>query len=97
MLAIRYANPFLILDQFVSTMQLYQFTVEILNTIAEEKVRENRWQFYLHKVWSNMSFGDYEKECERMQEANQSQHMTHEKIGDVIKQSKEMLTEFKFE
>ena len=65
--------------------------VEVLKTIAEEKVHEARWQYYLHKVF-DMSFDDYVRKCEQKQPADN--HMTHEEIGNVISESKKMLKGF---
>ena len=93
LLSQRYANPFLILDNFIKINQLYELTVDILKTIADEKIHDARWEYYLHKVWE-MSFEDYVKECERMQHEKSEQHMTHEQIGNVINDSKKMLEEF---
>ena len=90
LLAQRYASPFLILDEFIRLQQLHEFTIEILKTIAEEKVHDARWDFWLHKVFSNISFEDYVQLCEQPQE----QDMTHKQIGDVINESKMMLEGF---
>ena len=92
LLAQRYASPFLMLDEFIRLHQLHDFTLEILKTIAEEKVHEARWQYYLHKVFKNISFEEYVRLCEQPQE--QSQGMTHEQIGNVINDSKMLLEGF---
>ena len=92
LLAQRYASPFLILDEFIRLHQLHDFVVEILKTIADEKVHEARWQYYLHKVFSNISFEEYVRRCEQPQQGEQ--YMTHEQIGDVINTSKKMLEGF---
>ena len=92
LLAQRYASPFLILDEFIRINQLHDFVLEILQTIADEKVHEARWQYYLHKVFNNMSFEDYVRHCERKNASDQQ--MTHEEIGNVINDSKKMLEGF---
>jgi len=89
LLAQRYASPFLILDEFNKTKQLHDFTIEVLKTIAEEKIHDARWQFYLHKVF-DMSFEDYVKLCEKEPEPE----MSHEEIGNTINESKKMLEGF---
>ena len=91
LLAQRYANPFLMLDQFIKLQQLHEFSVEILKSIAKERVHKCRWEYFLHKVWDDMSFEEYVEECERQQKEEQIQHMTHEQIGNVINDSKKML------
>lgn len=92
LLAQRYASPFLILDDFIRLHQLHEFAMEILKTIAEEKIHNARWDFWLHKVFSNMSFDEYVRKCEQSQV--QEQGMTHEQIGNVINESKKMLEGF---
>lgn len=91
LLAQRYASPFLILDEFIRLNQLHEFVSEILNTIAEEKKHEARWEYYLHKVW-NISYEEYVHKCEQPQ--MQDQGMSHEQIGNVINESKMMLEGF---
>ena len=59
--------------------------------IADEKIHDARWQFYLHKVF-DMSFEDYVKLCEKPQD---KQGMTNEEIGNVIKDSMKMLEGFR--
>jgi hypothetical protein len=91
LLAQRYASPFLILDDFIRLHQLHEFTIEILQTIADEKIHDARWQFYLHKVF-DMSFEDYVSRCKQQQ--GQEESMSYETIGNVINESKKMLEGF---
>lgn len=91
LLAQRYASPFLILDEFIRLHQLYEFTLEVMKTMAEEKKHEVRWQYYLHKVF-NMTFEDYVKACDSQKE--KEQNMTHEEIGNIINDSKMLLDGF---
>ena len=89
LLAMRYANPLLIMDQFIKTHQFHEFTIEIITTIAKEKVRNARWEYYLAKV-DNMTFEEYERRCEQPKQNG----MTHKQIGNVINDSKKMLEGF---
>lgn len=91
LLAKRYASPFLVLDEFIRLHQLHEFVVETLKTIAEEKVAEKRWEFYLHRV-HNMSFEEYVRECEKPQTQNQT--MTDEQISSVVDDSRKMIEGF---
>lgn len=91
LLAQRYASPFLMLDEFIRLQQLHNFVIEILKTIAEEKVHDARWDFWLHKVFSDMTFEEYVRLCEPQQK---EQSMTHEEIGKVINDSKQILEGF---
>lgn len=89
LLAQRYAGPFLMLDEFIKLHQLHNFTIEVLNNIAEEKIHDARWQFYLHKVYE-MTFEEYVKLCEE----GHKPEMSHEEIGNTINESKKMLEGF---
>lgn len=89
LLSQRYASPFLILDEFIRLQQFHEFIVEILTTIANEKIHDIRWDVWLHKVW-DLSFDEFVRKCEQQQQKT----MSHEQIGDVISESKKMLEGF---
>lgn len=98
LLAQRYASPFLMLDEFIKTKQLHDFSIEVLSTIAKEKKQEReqklyeyRLQFYLHRVF-DMTFDEYLDSLENPQE--ESGEMSHEEIGNTINESKKMLEGF---
>lgn len=93
LLAKRYASPFLILDEFIRLHQLHDFATEIFKTISEEKIFDARWQFYLHKVFNNMSFDEYVQACE--QQPVQDKGMTNQEIGNVISESMKILEGYK--
>ena len=96
LLATRWANPYLILDDFIRQGQLHELITQTLNSIAEELIRKNRWEYYIHCVCltSNMSFEEYVTYCEEHME-NGSENMTSEDIGSVISDSMGMLELFK--
>ena len=91
LLAQRYASPFLILDEFIRLQQLHEFTIEIMKKIADEKVHDARWQYYLHRV-DGMSFEEYVRRCEQPQDGEE--YMSHEDIGNTISESKKLLEGF---
>ena len=43
LLSQRYADPYLILDDFIPLQQLHGFLETIMQSIAEEKVQDIRW------------------------------------------------------
>ena len=91
LLAQRYASPLLILDEFIRIHQLHDFVTETLKTIADEKIHDIRWQFYLHKVF-DMTFEEFERKCEQPQ--HEGSEMSHEDIGNIINDSRKMLEGF---
>ena len=60
LLSQRYANPYLILDDFIRSKQLHEFATETMRIIAEEKTSKTRWEYYLHKVF-DMTYEEYLK------------------------------------
>lgn len=90
LLAQRYASPFLILDEFIRLRQLHEFIVSTLTRIADEKVHDARWQFWLHRVF-DMTFEDYVRRCE---EPAQEAQINYTQIGGIISDSKNLLDGF---
>ena len=90
LLAQRYASPFVVLDEFIRLKQLHEFLVQTLTRIADEKVHDARWQFWLHKVF-NMTFEEYVRKCE---EPEQTAEIDFAEIGGIVSDSKAMLAGF---
>lgn len=90
LLAQRYASPFLILDEFIRLHQLHDFVLEMVKSIADEKLEERRWQFFLHKTYG-VSWEDYLKSCEPQQK---KEEVSEEQIKITINDSKNMLEGF---
>lgn len=90
LLAQRYASPYLILDDFIRLRQLHEFIVSILTRIAEEKVHDVRWDFWLHRVF-NMTFEDFVRKCE---EPDRETEINYTQIGGIISDSKTLLDGF---
>ena len=91
LLAQRYASPFLILDEFIRLKQLHEFIVDTLTRIADEKVHNIRWEFWLHKVFDR-TFEDFVRQCEEPEAKDQE--LDCAKIGSIISDSKAMLNGF---
>lgn len=90
LLAQRYASPYLILDDFIRLRQLHEFIVSILTRIADEKVQDVRWDFWLHRVY-NMTFEDYVRKCEEPEKLND---INYTEIGGILSDSKNLLDGF---
>lgn len=98
LMAQRYADPYLILNDFIRCGQLHEFSIKIIQRITEEKVWESQWEYFLHKVW-DMSLEEYvaacEPEKEKVTDAAQKS-MQREEAMDIIYASRCILEEFKF-
>ena len=90
LLAQRYASPYLLLDDFIRLRQLHDFIVDTLTRIAEEKVHDKRWDFWVHRVY-DMTFEEYVRRCEEPQKPKE---MNYSQIGSIINDSKKMLIGF---
>ena len=91
LLSQRYADPYLILNDFIRLGQLHEFSQEIMKTISEEKINEIRWDYYLHKVW-DMNFEEYVASCDGSKK--QDETMQAEDAVNIIKDSNRILEEF---
>ena len=90
LLARRYASPFLMLDEFIRLHQLHDFITETLKTIADEKVAEKRWEYYLHRV-HGMTFEEYVRKCEEPEAQEATKQMTDTQISNVVNDSRNIL------
>ena len=92
LLSQRYADPFLMLNEFIRLQQLHEFSIEIMTEIREKKIHDARWEYYLHKVWDNISFDEYVRLCENS--ASKKPAMTQKEIENVVSESFNMLQGF---
>ena len=87
----RYANPLELLQQMLEVGQLNQFITEIGQIMWQEKADNQRWDFWLHRVF-DMEFSEYVQLCENsMQQAEASDNVD---LGETIRNSFEMLENF---
>ena len=87
----RYASPFLFLDGMIQTGRFSEFVVEFISALNTDKENSTRWEFYLHKVHSDCSFGDFVEEIENNQ---QNRNLSAETIESTVQNSIDMLNSF---
>lgn len=92
LLSQRYANPYLILDDFIRSGQLHDFSIEVMRMISKEKIHKSRWEFFLHKVW-DMPFEEYVAACEDRKEPEKVT-MQKEEAVQIIGSSNSLLEKF---
>ena len=93
LLSKRYADPYLILDDFIRLQQLHEFLETIMQSIAEEKVQDIRWEYYLHKVW-DMSYEEYIAACGSKVKPEQKTALKKDEVVQIIQNSNDILEEF---
>ena len=82
----RYADPFSLLNGYIQTSRFCEF----INAFCEQKVEEDRWEFYLHKVWDK-SFTEF---CDALQVSQDLQGMSDEDMEATVKKSMAILGNF---
>lgn len=60
--------------------------------IVDEKTEKIRWEYYLHKVWDDMSFEEYVNACEIKKAAEKP--VSAPEVADIVNNSAEILKGF---
>lgn len=82
----RYADPFSLLNGYIQTSRFCEF----INAFCEQKIEEDRWEFYLHKVWDK-SFTEF---CDALQVSQDLQDMSDDDMETTVKKSMAILGNF---
>ena len=81
----------MLLQQMLQAGRLAEFIDELGQIMWQEKANEQRWDFWLHRVYDR-SFEDYVNDCEAaMQQAEASEKVN---IETTVKNSYEMMENF---
>lgn len=81
----------MLLQQMLQAGRLAEFIDELGQIMWQEKANEQRWDFWLHRVYDR-SFEDYVNDCEAaMQQAEASENVN---IETTVKNSFEMMENF---
>ncbi len=82
----RYADPFSLLTGYIQTSRFSEF----INTFCEQKVEDDRWEFFLHRVWDK----SYSEFCDALQVSQDLQEMSEDNIEATVKKSMNILGNF---
>ena len=83
LLFVRYASPFVLLDNLIITNSLNNFVDDFFDFVRED----NEWEFFLHKVY-DQSWSEFSESI------RQSDNQEPIDLGATIKKSKNMLNNF---
>lgn len=83
----RYASPFLLLDQYVSSGMLREFVVDFMNIQNEEAM----WDVWIHKVFEQ-SFDEYKEKV--FTHARNAVKPTRQQLETTISTSQQILNSF---
>lgn len=82
----RYADPFSLIDGYIQTARFCEF----IHAFIEQKQEDDRWEFFIHKVWDK----SYTEFCESLQTSQDLQEMSVDDIEATIKKSMNILGNF---
>ena len=87
----RYASPFSFMDGMIQTGRFVEFVVNLVETVNKEKSDDSAWDFYLHKVWDNITFADFKADLENN---IKNQTMSEQSIETTVQNSMNILKNF---
>ena len=82
----RYADPFSLLNGYIQTSRMCDF----VDAFVEQKAEDDRWEFYLHKVWDK----SYPEFCKQLQTTHGLQQMSAYDIETTVQKSIDILGNF---
>ena len=82
----KYADPFSLMNGYIQTSRMCEF----INAFIEQKVEDDKWEIYIHKVWDK----SYSEFCQAMPTSQGSQGMSDEDIETTVKESMNILGNF---
>lgn len=82
----RYADPFSLLNGYIQTSRMCEF----IDTFCEQKAEDDRWEYFLHKVWDK-SYQDF---CNTLHTTQELQDMSEDKLKTTVKKSMDILGNF---
>ncbi len=82
----RYADPFSLLTGYIQTSRFCEF----ITTFCDQKIEDDRWEYFLHKVWDK----SYSEFCEALQVTQDLQAMSEDDIEATVKKSMNILGNF---
>ena len=83
LLFVRYASPFVLLDNLIITNSLNNFISDFIGFVRED----NEWEFFLHKVYDK-SWSEFSNDMK------QSENQKPIDLGATLVKSKNMLSNF---
>ena len=83
----KYADPFSLMNGYIQTSRMCEF----IQAFIKQKTEDDRWEYFLHKIWDNRSFDEF---CQNLQTSQDLQEMSDEDIETTIKKSMNILGNF---
>lgn len=90
LLFLRYASPFLLIDQLISMGTFFDFIDKMFEEYNEQKL----WDYYLHKVDASISYNDWKSE-QGISCNTSSEKLTKNEIETTLKESLKIANSFR--
>ena len=87
----RYASPFSFVDGMIQTCRFSEFVDSFLDTVQKEKSEQTMWDFFLHKVWDDISFNEFKESIETNEK---NKNMSKRTIETTVQNSLDILKNF---
>lgn len=82
----RYADPFSLVTGYIQTCRFCEF----IKVFFEQKAEDDKWEFYLHRVW-NKSYPEWSEE---LKNSHSNKTMSERDMEATIKKSMNILGNF---
>jgi len=82
----KYADPYSLLNGYIQTSRFCEF----INAFCEQKIEDDRWEYFLHKVWDK----SYSEFRDALQVTQDQQEMSEEDMEATVKKSMDILGNF---
>lgn len=64
---------------------------DFVHTFFKQTQEDEKWEYFLHKVWDNRSYSEF---CEFLQTSQELQEMSDEDVETTLKMSMDILGNF---
>lgn len=78
------------MDGMIQTGRFYDFVLDFVKTINQEKEDQDDWDFFLHKVWE----GTFNEFKEKIANSKKNQNMSQMDIETALKETEKIVNEF---
>lgn len=82
----RYADPFSLINGYIQTARFCEF----INGFIEQANEDDKWEFYLHRVWDKT----YQEYCDAIKTSQELRNMSEGEMEATVKKSIDILGNF---